>query len=199
MPRLRRGSTVVGEVMADLLPDCMPDGGESADDTADRGSSNGNVGVWEKDPDNLTRPDALGILYLPSSHPWRGSLGGEGLDYWSTSATCSIDSLLLLLRCNIDNIKGSCLQRYWFQRIPKTSVRKVHLACHVITIFSIRVYSGYLVLDDGCFVMLAPVSAWPYQLRRPNCRVMRKSREVAEWAGVPLEIFNDPHSSPKLS
>lgn len=83
------------------------------------------------------------------------------------------------------------LRRYWFQRVPRARIRRVLLACEVVTDLALKSYTGYLLIDDGSLFRLH-MTAWPYQRRRPDSRPMRNITEVAAWAGVPLEIIDDP-------
>lgn len=89
------------------------------------------------------------------------------------------------------------LRRYWFRRVPRVRIRKVLLASAIVTDLALKGYNGYLLLDDGSFFRL-DIAAWPYQRRRLNSRPMRHIREVAAWAGVPLEIIDDPELSPEV-
>lgn len=90
------------------------------------------------------------------------------------------------------------LRKFWFRRIPRSRICKVQLACYLVTELFLKRYLGYVVLDDGSFVLLEPLDAWPYQRRRQNSRVMRQAREVAEWTGVSLEVIDDLEMSPNL-
>lgn len=89
------------------------------------------------------------------------------------------------------------LRRYWFQRVPRVRIRKVLLACEIVTELTLKGYTGYLLLDDGSFFRLH-VTAWPYQRRRLNSHPMQNIKEIAAWAGVPLEIIDDPELSPEV-
>lgn len=90
------------------------------------------------------------------------------------------------------------LRKFWFRRIPRSRIRKVQLAPYLVTELLLKHYLGYMILDDGSFVLLKPLDARPYQRRRPNSRPMRQAKEVAEWAGVPLDVIDDLDLAPNL-
>lgn len=95
-------------------------------------------------------------------------------------------------------LSNGSLRKFWFRQVPRSRIRKVELACYLVTEILLERYIGYAVLDNKSRVLLNPLDAWPYQRRRPNSRPMRQAREVAEWAGVPLEIIDDLELSPAL-